>query len=293
MDYLNLFRPVCDKLQLDFFAIDAYCSVSGGSINDAYTLRFKDGLEVFIKINSDKFSEMFAKEARGLKALSEAGSPIRVPQVLSVFETQGLQYLVLEQIQCAAKSPFFWEDFGRGLAYLHKIPYKTFGFEEDNFIGSMVQVNTLHENWFAFFAEHRIGYQVKAAEKKGLLSQNDLVEMDRFLRNVAVYFEGVGEQAALIHGDLWSGNFLSDEKGDAVLIDPAVYRSIPEMELSMTALFGGFPDKFYEAYLEINPLQEGFKDRMAICGVYHLLNHLNIFGSGYFEQLKSRVKPYL
>ena len=160
-----------------------------------------------------------------------------------------------------------------------------FGFAHSNFIGSTPQVNPWTVDGNQFFAEHRLHYQAKLAQKNGLLDTYDFRQVEVLCQRLP---ELVPPQAAsLIHGDLWSGNAITDFTGAPAIIDPAVHYGWAEAELAMTSLFGAFPDDFYSAYREVFSLETGFRQRFPIYNLYHLLNHLNLFGAGYLSQVRS------
>ena len=223
---------------------------------------------------------MFAREAEGLQALTVAGGP-RLPRPLLV----GADFLLMEDLRPATPGPLYWEAFGRQLARLHEHTSNQFGFEHDNFLGSTPQPNPPTEDGFEFFAEQRLEYQGRLANGRGLLGSNELA---RVLALAARLREWIPNQpASLIHGDLWSGNAITGSNGEPAIIDPAVHYGWAEAELGMTALFGGFPERFYRAYEEVRPLESGWPERLPIYNLYHLLNHVNLFGAGYLAQVRS------
>lgn len=236
---------------------------------------------------------MFECEAEGLRALGRVGA-LRVPEVLAVSE----EALVLEFIEQGSKTGDFFVDFGRHFALMHQQRGKVCGLNHDNFIGSTPQQNAPIEgtwdeaedgdglDWPRFFIERRLRFQVELAEQSGHGSElADL--LDRSEAAISELLSADIEQPSLLHGDLWSGNYLVDEHGRPCLIDPAVYYGHREADLAMTALFGGFGHEFYAAYDEAWPLVHGWKERMPIYQLYHLLNHLNLFGSVYYERSKN------
>ncbi|MBE0651947.1 MAG: fructosamine kinase family protein [Bacteroidales bacterium] len=259
-------------------------AVSGGSINLAYRLETTAGL-FFVKIN-DAFiyPEMFPKEAMGLKVLFDADE-IPVPEVMGSGQNGNQAFLVLKFIESASKGVKFWEDFGQRLAALHKHSQSKFGFSHDNYIGSLYQSNKEHDSWDAFFVEERLKPQIKMAFNNGKIDREDLKAFELFEERINEIFPN--EPPALLHGDLWSGNFMVNEKGDAVLVDPAVYYGHREMDLGMSKLFGGFHPQFYEAYNEAYPLQPGWQQRLDYCNLYPLLVHVNLFGRSYLGEIKS------
>jgi fructosamine-3-kinase len=270
--------------------------ISGGCIADARVATFEDGSKVFVKCAAGA-PEMFRREAEGLRALA-AAKAIRVPQVLAVDE----QALVLEMIQQAPKKQGFAEAFGQGFAMLHRHRGKACGFPHDNFIGSTRQPNQPLEGpwdqadddgstWPEFFMERRLRFQVRLAASKGHGHELEHL-LDRAEALIIELLSAAIEVPAILHGDLWSGNFIVDDRGEACLIDPAVYYGHREADLAMTRLFGGFEPAFYNAYAEAWPLAPGHEDRLPIYQLYHVLNHLNLFGGGYFGQSKRILQRY-
>jgi len=277
-------------------------SIGGGCIADAGVATFADGSKAFVKRAAgapDMFEpDMFEREAEGLRALA-AAEAIRVPQVLAV----GEQALVLEMIQEAPKKRGFFEAFGQDFAKLHAHRGKAFGFLHDNFIGSTRQRNDPLDGpwdeaaeddgstWPEFFVERRLRFQLRLAVNAGHDRELERL-LDRAEARIIELLSAAIELPSILHGDLWSGNFIVDDRGQACLIDPAVYYGHREADLAMTRLFGGFDASFYGAYAEAWPLAPGHQDRLAIYQLYHLLNHLNLFGSGYFAQSQRILQHY-
>jgi len=235
---------------------------------------------------------MFIKEANGLKELAKSDA-IRVPEVLGFDD----DYILLEYISTGNKKKNFFEEFGRNFAEMHKFTSESFGFFEDNYIGSNPQKNIPAEkeksNWVEFYFNKRILFQFKLSEKLGN-STEELRKWISILENkIQEIIGNSNEKPALLHGDLWSGNYIVDENGSAVLIDPAVYYGNREADLGMTKLFGGFGSEFYKTYNEIFPLEDGYEYRENIYKLYHVLNHLNLFGGGYYSQALSLIKFYI
>jgi fructosamine-3-kinase len=211
--------------------------------------------------------------------------------------------LVLEMIQQAPKKPGFAESFGRSFARLHDHRGKAFGFAHDNFIGSTPQCNEPlsgawddieYEDdsiWPEFFLQRRLRFQVRLAAKKGFGQELEQL-LDRAETRIADLLGSATEPPSILHGDLWGGNFIVDDRGEACLIDPAVYYGHREADLAMTRLFGGFEPAFYRAYDEQLPLAPGHEDRLPIYQLYHILNHLNLFGGGYYAQSERILRHY-
>lgn len=252
----------------------------GGCINDGVVLTTEVGETFFLKTNAQAPSDMFAREAEGLAALHVEGGPT-IPRSFLV----GEDFFLLEDLSPAPRRAGYWMTFGRQLATLHACTKEQFGFSHDNYIGSTPQPNPREEDGYRFFAEHRLGFQTRLARNQGFLSTGDAKKVE----NIAHRLEELipKQPASLLHGDLWSGNALTDAQGMPALIDPAAHYGWAEAELAMTALFGAFPSEFYYAYQEIRPLEPDYKSRFPIYNLYHLLNHLNLFGTGYLRQVRS------
>ncbi len=265
-------------------------NLSGGCISNAYKITSDEGEKFFVKINEHTPPDMFKKEAHGLKELQNAGA-IRVPQVTLATE----YYLVEEFIEEGTKSGNFFEDFGRNFAQLHKYNGSSFGFYEDNYIGSTPQKN-LNENntgWVEFYFTKRLLFQLTLCESNNLATDELRKSFAKLENKISDILTGSEEEPSLLHGDLWSGNYMVDKNGNACLIDPAVYYGHREADLAMTKLFGGYPKEFYTSYNESYPLKDGWEYRENIYKLYHVLNHLNLFGRSYYSQALSLIKFYL
>jgi len=234
---------------------------------------------------------MFEKEARGLEELRKTRT-VYIPEVIMTGEVDNTAYLILEYVDNDGnKDDKFWTDFGRNLAEMHRHTNTYYGFEEDNYIGSLIQINTPDTSWPNFYIEKRLKYQLKIAANKGLFSP-DNVEMFEKLYEILPHVLPE-ELPHLLHGDLWAGNYLAGRKYGPVLIDPAVYYGSREVDLAMTLLFGGFSDKFYAAYHDAYPLQAGWQTRMHVYQLYPLLVHVNLFGGSYVESVMRKLKLIL
>ena len=270
--------------------------IGGGSINDAYRLDTNKG-PFFVKVNpgsrqgnpADRSPSMFEAEADGLQRLRGTNT-LRIPEVIAFGEDQDDSYLLLEHIEGGVKNTGFWEDFGKGLARLHGHTNATFGLACDNYIGSLKQVNTPCAKWDAFFIQCRLEPQVKMARERQRIGMGDVLRFERLYAELPSLFPP--EPPALLHGDLWSGNFLCDANGKPVLIDPAVYFGHREMDIAMTKLFGGFEPAFYRAYNEERPPAAGWEERVDLCNLYPLLVHVNLFGGAYAQQVAAILKRY-
>lgn len=265
-------------------------AVSGGSINYSFLLHTTAG-KYFVKYNSaTRFLDMFLKEAHALKLMA-ATHTIPVPGMITNGTAGTDAYLLMEYLEPTAKAPNFWQQFGAYLAALHRNTQMQYGLDEDNYMGSLPQRNTLKSDWVNFFVENRLMPQVMLAREHGLLSEQDVQQFENLYTKLDDLLPT--EQPALIHGDLWSGNFLSGPQGRAFIVDPALYYGHREAELAMTTLFGGFDAAFYNAYYEAWPLLPGWRNRLDIYNLYPLLIHLNLFGSGYLASVRGILKGYV
>jgi fructosamine-3-kinase len=257
--------------------IRAFTSVSGGDINEAARVETVEA-RYFVKWNLASPRSMFQAEARGLQLLSAANA-LRIPRVIAVIDQPSA--LVLEWIDLGADKHAAAEALGRGLAQQHRSHAPTYGLDHDNFIGSNLQHNTPSRSWIEFFRDQRLGVQRDLARQRGHLTSDRARRLDRVMNHLDRWIDESLVTPALLHGDLWGGNYLIDAQGQPVLIDPAAYYGDRETELAFTELFGGFGARFYAAYHDVWPLDHGYADRRDLYNLYHLLNHLNLFGEGY------------
>ena len=289
-EYSSLTEAICDLYGPERTVRDRR-PVSGGDINDAYTLMLDDGSVLFMKSNTASAFDMFRAEAAGLAAIRATGT-IRTPGVLAAGEDGSRSFLLMEYLQGGRRIRDYWETFADELAMMHKAetdPEIGYGFARDNYIGSGKQINTPHSKWIPFFRDCRLAPQLHAA--KGYFSAEDLNRAEYILAHLDRFLEEP-ERPSLVHGDLWSGNMITGNDGKGWLIDPAVYYGHPEVDIAMTELFGGFPRAFYEAYEDTGMLQPGYGDRRDLYNLYQLLNHLNMFGRGYLPEVRRILKRY-
>ncbi|GAA4339891.1 fructosamine kinase family protein [Flaviaesturariibacter amylovorans] len=264
--------------------------VGGGSINATFAVRTASGARYFCKHNSaPKFPHLFSCEADGLKLIAEQ-QLIRTPRIHDMFETAADQVLLLEWIDDGTPGTAFWERFGRELAALHGCRAPQFGGTPDNYMGSVPQPNRAHPRWSDFFLGERLLPLVRRCQDAGLLPVATAAAIEGLDRHLPGLF---GDPApALLHGDLWSGNFLCAGNGDPVLIDPAVYYGHPAMDLGMTTLFGGFEPPFYAAYHEASPLPANHREQWDVANLYPLLIHLLLFGRSYLPPINETLTAY-
>ena len=260
-------------------------AVSGGCINKGARLRLSSGRTVFLKQNGSAPSDMFAAEFEGLLLLRDGAGP-RVPEPYAY----GQDFLITEDLAPAKPVSDWSAKLAEQLAQMHGRTAEHFGLERDNYLGSTPQINSPTEDGYEFFALQRLAFQTRLARDQGLLSLGEGRAIDQLAQRLP---DLVPEQpAALLHGDLWSGNAISDSQGQPAIIDPAVHYGWAEAELGMTALFGGFGADFYATYEAHAHLEAGWRERLPLYNLYHLLNHLNLFGVSYHGQVMAVVRQF-
>lgn len=264
--------------------------VSGGDINEACEARLDDGRRVFVKTNRHADPRMFACEAEGLEWLREADA-LRVPQVLAVSAEGTPAFLVLELVERGPRAADFEARLGRGLATLHRAGAPGFGFASDNFIGSLPQSNRPHATWAEFYYHERLAPMLERAIRAGAPSSWRGL-LDRLAARLPSVV-GPAEPPARLHGDLWSGNVMSDAAGQPVIIDPAVYGGHREMDLAMLRLFGSPSRELFAAYEEVWPLAPEYEERVRLYQLYPLLVHVALFGGSYVGAAESALRAYL
>jgi protein-ribulosamine 3-kinase len=264
--------------------------VGGGSINSTARVFLDDGSAMFCKQNSaPKFPQLLSAEASGLNLIAEQ-QLIRTPAVLDQWEDADDQFLLLEWIDEGIPDKAFWERFARQLAALHAQRAASFGAPSSNYMGAVPQSNREHRDWSSFFLQERLLAVGRLCLQKGLLDGARFDALSRLERHLEPVFGRVAP--ALLHGDLWSGNFLCAASGEPVLIDPAVYYGHPAMDLGMTTLFGGFDAAFYEAYHEVAPLSPNHKEQWQLANLYPLLIHLYLFGRSYLGGIDDTLQRF-
>jgi fructosamine-3-kinase len=257
--------------------------ISGGCINSAAILTGQSH-RYFVKFNDFTCLAMFEAEKAGLMELKQADA-VRVPEPLGCGVSNDCAFLVMEYLELHPADSDTDARLGKQLARLHRNHAPLFGWNRDNTIGLTPQINSETERWIDFWRNHRLGYQLMLARQNGygkVLEQKG----ERLLAGLDRFFSPYNPRPALLHGDLWSGNFAALPDGEPILYDPAVYYGDREADIAMTELFGGFDASFYTAYREDYPLEEGYKARKHLYNLYHVLNHLNLFGSGYRRQVE-------
>ena len=271
------------------FEIQTKQGVSGGCINSAYRLKGWAGRNYFVKLNQADCLPMFEAEAEGLRELIQANA-IKVPVPLCSGVAAGQAFLVLEDLAFGGAGSM--ADFGQQLAQLHRHTQEQFGWRRNNTIGSTPQINTAESDWISFWREHRLGFQLQLALKKGA-GRSLIKKGEKLLDSFDNLFRDYQPTASLLHGDLWSGNYAFTQTGETVIFDPAIYYGDREADIAMTELFGGFPAAFYDAYEEVWPLDAGYARRKTLYNLYHILNHFNMFGGGYGAQAEGMIDRLL
>jgi len=263
--------------------------VSGGDISAAWRLATADG-DLFIKTGPLSAMNMFIAESEGLSEISNTAS-IYVPKVIATGQSKTAVFLALEWLDFEPASDAVESRFGEQLADLHRVSKKRFGWHRDNTIGLSPQKNSWCDDWVDFFREQRLAFQFQLAAENGFSA--DLQERgSRLLKRLPIYFDSAVTTPSLLHGDLWGGNWACCD-GRPVIFDPAVYYGDRETDLAMTRLFGGFSEKFYAAYESCWPLPDGHRERRYLYQLYHVLNHLNLFGSAYLGRATGLIDKLL
>ena len=286
-----LHNAVQQKLQQLFSSPGASLQVhpvGGGSINETCRLEF-GSQSFFCKINyASKFPQLFQKEMNGLRFIALLNR-IQTPSVLDCFEHGGFQVLLLEWMGTGERTENFWKNFGEQLAALHGVSQELYGFHEDNYMGSVPQHNRQCRLWTEFFIQHRLQPMVDRCGS--LLEVKHRNWFESLYQKLPQIFSNE-QKPALLHGDLWSGNFICNERSEPVLIDPAVYFGHPSVDLGMTTLFGGFSTSFYEAYHYHSPFPGNHKEQWQVANLYPLLIHLFLFGKTYLRQIEGTLQQF-
>lgn len=291
----NIFKDVVLKLSERFGSgvkIQSSGSLGGGCINHASKLETTAGV-YFLKWNGDCKADMFLREAESLEELRKAaGGRLIVPEVFAARKVNTSPgFLVLEYLVSGYGEGDSDEILGRGLAAIHNYSAEKFGFYHDNYCGSTVQNNSWKNSWAEFYRENRLRFLLNLIQKEKPLQNSELAVYERLLERIDALVPNESVPA-LIHGDLWSGNYMNTVNGPA-LIDPAAYYADREMEMGIMTMFGGFSRQFYSAYNEIYPLPAEWKERNKLYQLYHVLNHYYLFGGGYRNQALQIAKSYI
>lgn len=288
-----MWRHICKEISAatgETFHAQTGRPVGGGCINAAYLI--EDGARrFFVKTNRASNLAMFETEAEGLNEIS-ATRTIRAPAPICAGVALDKAFLVLEFIDLCNREKGGEELLGRQLAEMHRITGSQHGWHRDNTIGATLQINTVTNNWLEFWRDRRLAPQLALAAHNG---HNGRLrhQAERLMARLDEFLAGHNPPPSLLHGDLWSGNRAYSHSGEPVIFDPAVYYGDRETDLAMTELFGGFSATFYATYREAFPLDPGYSVRKTLYNIYHVLNHLNLFGGGYSGQAENMIKKLL
>jgi len=262
--------------------------VGGGCINQAQRIDYGED-SYFVKLNSAGRLDMFAAEALGLQELRQCGG-LRIPEPVCWGSDGESAYLVMEYLDLNGRGET--SALAAGLAAMHRITRQEFGWVRENTIGSTPQINTPASDWIEFWRERRLGFQYELAARHGYGGRLQ-ARGERLLEIFPQLFSDYTPPASLLHGDLWGGNQAFTRSGEPAIYDPAVYYGDREADIAMTELFGGFGREFYTAYREHYPLDAGYTVRRTLYNLYHILNHLNMFGGGYLSQAQGMTDSLL
>lgn len=279
--------------------------LSGGDINKAYGIELSNGVDIFMKANEKENIDFFTQEVNNLNAISKTKT-ISTPEVIAYGtddgENVGYSFLLLKYIPEENPTNQFWENLAHKLSQLHKSDATiflskddfdagfNFGFLQDNYIGRTKQINSVKKSWIEFFRDNRLAPQFKLAQK--YFSESESKKITKLLDNLDKFLVEP-KFPSLLHGDLWSGNILCGKNSEPYLIDPACYVGNLEADIAMTELFGGFPQRFYSAYEESGFLDSEYTSRRDLYNLYHVLNHLNLFGQNYLSAAKAIIDNYV
>ena len=270
------------------FTVERCTGIGGGCINSAYRIE-GGGIVYLVKANSPDKADMFAAEAAALEEIANTAT-VRVPRPICHGANQDASWLVLEYITLVPRGDF--SALGQRLAAMHRVIGPRYGWWRDNTIGATPQINPPTADWVAFWREHRLGFQLRLAASNGYGGRLQRGG-EKLIAKVPAFFASHHPSPSLLHGDLWSGNIAFDQAGQPVIFDPATYYGDREADLAMTALFGGFPEDFYAAYREAFAPDAAYATRKDLYNLYHVLNHLNLFGGGYLAQAERLIARLL
>ncbi len=278
------------KLDLPQLSSEQLIPVGGGSINECYSIHHENRI-YFCKINSaTKFPQLFHSETKGLELLASM-QVIKTPVVIDCFESGNRQFLLLEWLTEGERTKKFWSSFGTELAMLHQKKHELFGLEANNYMGSVEQLNGWSPQWIDFFIRSRLEPLKEKCLSAGLLSSRHINDLNHFYSRLHQIFDPL-QKASVVHGDLWSGNFICNTNSQAVLIDPAAYYGHPSVDLGMSRLFGGFDPVFYDAYHYHSPFPGNYEEQWKACNLYPLMIHLLLFGRSYLPQIESTLQQF-
>lgn len=286
-------KQEAEKVLNDYYgtptAIDSCSSMGGGSINAAYRLKTTEE-DVFLKYNDvHRYPDMFEKEAAGLSIMRKTRT-VYVPEVIGTGKTRNHAFIIMEFIHCGTRREGFWDDFGTKLAAMHRHKNKTFGLDHDNYMGSLVQSNKLHSNWYDFFILERLEPQLRLARNNGYMNKGHTEQFQKLYKELINIIPE--EKPALVHGDLYSGNYLITDSGTPCIMDPAIAYNHREVDIAMSTLFGLFNDRFYSSYNQAFPMEPEWERRLDIYNLYPLMVHVNLFGMAYLSSVERITRKF-
>lgn len=290
IDFLKHIEAVASNLVGRGFRISNILPVHGGDINKSFHIQGNQQ-SFFLKVNdAERFPNLFVLEQAGLKLLKKVGGAV-IPTLLAAGQFQQDAFLLMSWIEQGESTTAAQANLGRTLAFVHKNTQDFYGLEYNNYLGSLPQSNIAHAIWADFFIEERLKKQLERSAANGMADPALLSKFESLFLKIPDLFPT--EVPALLHGDLWNGNYILDNKATPYLIDPAVYYGHREMDLALTKLFGGFEQSFYDAYQEVFPLEKDWQDRSDLCNLYSLLFHANVFGRSYMKQVEVILNRYV
>lgn len=287
-ELLNHISVKLSKHTESSIAVKAVQQVYGGDINQAFILK-TDEQNFFLKLNDKSKPDMFKKEFKGLQLLRSTNT-ITIPEPLLHGSFEDKIYLVMQPLKKGTPSANFWKSFAYELAALHRNSNGHFGLDENNYIGVLPQQNNHSKSWSAFYATQRILVLIQMAFDEKKCDRTDIQLAEKLCNKLDDLFPS--EPPSLLHGDLWSGNFMANHAGKAAIYDPAVYYGHREMDIGMTLLFGGFDKSFYHYYNEAFPFEKSWQQRVELTQLYPLLVHLILFGGHYYTSVRNILKKF-
>ncbi len=288
LDHNEIYERVLQEYIDPFVHLKSVSLIAAGNHNQGIRLISTAG-DFFLKVNFEHERDILKMESEGLKLLRES-TFLKVPEVFGAGRIGDYNFLLTEFIPSGRHHLDYWENLGLGMAHLHLSSSSSFGLAKDNFIATLVQRNHFEDSWIDFFIEHRLEPLLGKAYFDKLISLEFLKSFQGLYPMIQGFFPD--EKPSLLHGDLWSGNVISTKDGQPCLIDPAVYFGHREMDIAFSRLFGGFDNKFYEAYESVFPLEPDFESRIGVYNLYPLLVHLNLFGSAYLPPIERIVNRF-
>lgn len=277
-----------EEMTGETFSLNRHSEINGGDINRAYLLE-GSGQKYFVKLNQANLLDMFKAESAGLSELADSGA-LKVPEPVCTGVVGNEAFIVMQYLELGGTGDVAL--LGEQLAEMHRCVSEQFGWHRHNTIGSTPQINVWTEDWVSFLSEQRFGYQLQLAQANGAGAH--LIDYgEQLIEHLGDFFTSYAPQASLLHGDLWSGNYGMNREGQPVIFDPAVYFGDREADIAMTELFGGFGQRFYDAYNAAWRLDMGYAKRKMLYNLYHILNHFNLFGGAYATQAEGMIHQLL